>query len=223
VRTFTRHLSGTEKRYIDTGKVRFIFREFRSIRWPPEPRCWPAAPTRKILPADRDPVPMQRTWAVEKPIPPLMAIAKQAGFTEQSFNACLSDRRCSTPCRKSRSAPPTSQGQFHADLFINGKMQKAAFDRGTRQGDRPAAQGLTGLTESPRPTCSKPGGFRIFRLFENWLPAGQCGLRHLPYSIDFHSFFRLGSGARGDKSGFPLPDGGRRFILRADAVCLFSC
>jgi protein-disulfide isomerase len=35
----------------------------------------------------------QQQWAVEKPIPPLLAIAKQAGFTEKSFDACLSNQK----------------------------------------------------------------------------------------------------------------------------------
>ena len=35
-----------KKRYIDTGKVRFIFREFPLDRWPPPASCWRAAPGR---------------------------------------------------------------------------------------------------------------------------------------------------------------------------------
>src|SRR5215211_4672200 len=82
-----------KKRYIDTGKVRFIFREF-----PLDPlaagasmlaRC---AEKDKFFPIIETLFQMQRTWAVEKPIPPLLAIAKQAGFSEQSFNTCLSDQ-----------------------------------------------------------------------------------------------------------------------------------
>jgi protein-disulfide isomerase len=35
----------------------------------------------------------QAQWAVEKPIPHLMAIAKQAGFTEKSFETCLQNQK----------------------------------------------------------------------------------------------------------------------------------
>ena len=35
----------------------------------------------------------QPDWVVQKPIPPLMAIAKQFGFTEDSFNACLANQK----------------------------------------------------------------------------------------------------------------------------------
>ena len=34
----------------------------------------------------------QQKWAVREPIPPLLAIAKQAGFTQQSFEACINDK-----------------------------------------------------------------------------------------------------------------------------------
>src|SRR3984893_11520735 len=34
----------------------------------------------------------QQKWAVKEPIPPLLAIAKQAGFTQQSFEACINDK-----------------------------------------------------------------------------------------------------------------------------------
>jgi protein-disulfide isomerase len=83
-----------KKRYIDTGKVRFIFREF-----PLDPtaagasmlaRC---ADKDKFFPLIETLFQQQQTWAVQKPIPPLMAIAKQAGFSEQSFNACLSNQK----------------------------------------------------------------------------------------------------------------------------------
>src|SRR6266853_5170319 len=83
-----------KKRYIDTGKVRFIFREF-----PLDPlaagasmlaRC---ADKEKFYPLIETLFQQQSKWAIEKPIPQLMAIAKQAGMSEQTFNACLSDQK----------------------------------------------------------------------------------------------------------------------------------
>jgi protein-disulfide isomerase len=35
----------------------------------------------------------QKDWVIQQPIPPLLAIAKQAGFTEESFNACLDTQK----------------------------------------------------------------------------------------------------------------------------------
>ena len=115
-----------QKRYIDTGKVRFIFREF-----PLDPlaagasmlaRC---ADKEKFFPLIETLFQMQRTWAVEKPIPPLMAIAKQAGFTEQSFNTCLSDQKMLDAMQEEQKrATDKFKVNSTPTLFINGKMQK---------------------------------------------------------------------------------------------------
>jgi protein-disulfide isomerase len=115
-----------KKRYIDTGKVRFIFREF-----PLDPlaagasmlaRC---ADKEKFFPLIETLFQMQRTWAVEKPIPALMAIAKQAGFSEQSFNACLSDQKMLEALQaEQKRATDKFKVNSTPTLFINGRMQK---------------------------------------------------------------------------------------------------
>src|SRR6188472_1687158 len=83
-----------KKRYIDTGKVRYIFREFPLDRTAAGAamlaRC--AEPS-KFFPLIETLFQQQAKWAVEKPLQPLLTIAKQAGFSEQSFNACLSDQK----------------------------------------------------------------------------------------------------------------------------------
>ena len=117
-----------KKRYIDTGKVRFIFREF-----PLDPlasgafmlaRC---AGDGKFFPMVETLFEQQDKWAIRQPLPPLLAIAKQAGFTEQSFNACLQDEKLmkqveSVRDRASKEFGVTSTPTF----FINGKMEKGA-------------------------------------------------------------------------------------------------
>ena len=83
-----------KKRYIDTGKVRYIYREFVLNQLD-------AAAVMLLRCTDKDKYfPLldafftkQKEWVVDKPIPPLMAIAKQAGFTEESFNACLDTQK----------------------------------------------------------------------------------------------------------------------------------
>jgi protein-disulfide isomerase len=83
-----------KKKYIDTGKVRFIFREF-----PFDPvaagafmlaRC---APKDKYFPLIELLFENQNHWAVEKPLQPLLVIAKQVGFTEDTFKACLANQK----------------------------------------------------------------------------------------------------------------------------------
>jgi len=66
---------------------------------------------------------MQRTWAVEKPIPPLLAIAKQAGFTEQSFNECLANQQILDGLKETQNrAAQKFNVNSTPTFFINGKM-----------------------------------------------------------------------------------------------------
>ncbi|HZD91292.1 MAG TPA: DsbA family protein [Pseudolabrys sp.] len=86
-----------KKNYIDTGKVRWILREF-----PLDPlaaaafmlaRCAADGSPPKYYDMVNTLFHQQDTWAIEKPIPPLLSIAKQAGMTETKFKACLSDQK----------------------------------------------------------------------------------------------------------------------------------
>jgi len=83
-----------KKRYIDTGKVRYVMREFPLDALAAAgfmlARC--AGPD-KYESVVETLFAKQPDWVVQKPIPPLMAIAKQFGFTEESFNACLANQK----------------------------------------------------------------------------------------------------------------------------------
>jgi len=118
-----------KKRYIDTGKVRYILREF-----PLDPlaagafmlaRC---AGKDKYYPLVETLFQQQRTWAVQKPLEPLFAIAKQAGFTQQTFDACLSDQKMLDGIEWVRAR---GADKFKVDstptFFINGKIFKGAL------------------------------------------------------------------------------------------------
>jgi protein-disulfide isomerase len=112
-----------KKRYIETGKVRFIFREF-----PLDPlaagasmlaRC---ADKDKFYPLIETLFQQQRQWAVEKPIPKLLALAKQAGMSEQTFNACLSDQKMLDAMQEEQKRATEKFGvNSTPTLFVNGK------------------------------------------------------------------------------------------------------
>ena len=113
-----------EKRYIDTGKVRFIFREF-----PLDPlaaagfmlaRC--AGPD-KYESVVETLFAKQADWVmVQKPIPPLMAIAKQFGFTEQSFDQCLANQQVLESIQAVRDRAAEKLGvNSTPTFFVNGK------------------------------------------------------------------------------------------------------
>ncbi len=121
-----------KKRYIDTGKVRYIFREF-----PLDPlaaaafllaRCSGEKDSSKYFAMIDTLFRQQRQWAVEKPIPPLLAIAKQAGFTEQSFNACLANQKMLDGIESIRQrAVKTFKVQSTPTFFINGTLYPGAI------------------------------------------------------------------------------------------------
>src|SRR5581483_10016056 len=83
-----------QKRYIDTGKVKFIFREFPLDALAAASfmlaRC---AGNDKFMPIVETLFAKQSDWVVKEPIEPLKAIAKQFGFTEESFNQCLANQK----------------------------------------------------------------------------------------------------------------------------------
>ena len=122
-----------KKRYIDTGKVRFIFREF-----PLDPlaaagfmlaRCAAKDGGASKYFAMIDLLFHEQTkWAVQKPIPPLLKIAKQAGFTEKSFEECLSNQKLLDGIEKVRNQAADKLGVSSTPtFFINGKVQRGAM------------------------------------------------------------------------------------------------
>ena len=119
-----------KQRYIETGKVRYILREF-----PLDPlaegasmlsRC---AGEGKYYPMVEALFAKQKEWAFAKdPIPPLLAIAKQTGgFTEQSFEQCLSNQALLDNIRAVRQRASEKFGvNSTPTFFVNGKMMRGA-------------------------------------------------------------------------------------------------
>ena len=118
-----------KEKYIDTGKVRYILREF-----PFDPVAAGAFMLARCA-GDKDKYyavvdllfRTQRTWAVEKPLGPLLATVKQVGFTEDSFKQCLSNQKVLDGIEWVRNR---ATEKFKVDstptFFINGQIQKGA-------------------------------------------------------------------------------------------------
>jgi protein-disulfide isomerase len=112
-----------KKRYIDTGKVRFIFREFPLDALAAAgfmlARC---AGKDKFLPIIETLFAKQQDWVVKEPIEPLKAIAKQFGFTEESFNQCLANQKVLDNIQAVRDRASEKLGvNSTPTFFINGK------------------------------------------------------------------------------------------------------
>jgi len=65
---------------------------------------------------------------VQKPLQPMLAIAKQAGFTEQSFNECLTNQQLEKNIKESATrAAQKFNVNSTPTFFINGKMFRGAL------------------------------------------------------------------------------------------------
>ncbi|MBN8958621.1 MAG: DsbA family protein [Rhizobiales bacterium] len=117
-------------RYIDTGKVRYILREF-----PLDPlaagafmlaRC---AGDGKYYPMVDALFTKQKDWAfVQNPIPNLLKIAKTFGFTDQSFEQCLSNQKMLDGIEETRQRAAQKLGvNSTPTFFINGKVHRGAM------------------------------------------------------------------------------------------------
>ena len=120
-----------KKRYIDTGKVRYILRDFPLDNLAGAAfvlaHCAAKDNAGKYYSMVETLFSQQRQWAVEKPVPPLMAIAKQAGLSEQDFNACLTNQKAWDAMESVRQR---AMKQFKVEstptFFINGTQVNGA-------------------------------------------------------------------------------------------------
>lgn len=117
-------------KYIDTGKVRFILREF-----PLDPLASAAFMLARCAPSDDyfglvDVLfAKQQEWAfVEKPGEALLDVATQVGFTEASFKACLADQKLLDAINDVKTRGAEDFGvRATPTFFINGVLQRGGF------------------------------------------------------------------------------------------------
>jgi protein-disulfide isomerase len=114
-----------KEKYVDTGKVRFIMREF------PLDNLAAAAAMLARCAGDGKTFPLisvlfakQDDWAFVKgdPRPELLKFAKQAGFTQESFEKCLTDQKLLDDISAVRSRAAETFGvNATPTFFVNGK------------------------------------------------------------------------------------------------------
>lgn len=123
-------MSHLKEKYVDTGKVRYIFREF-----PLDPVAYAAALLARCAGPDKFHAMLdllfkqQRNWAfTDQPETALLATVRQAGFTAESFAACLQDQATYAGLQKGRQR---ASEVFHIDstptFFINGRIERGAM------------------------------------------------------------------------------------------------
>lgn len=117
-------------KYVDTGKVRYVFREF-----PLDNLAAAAAMLARCAGGDKA-FPLvevlfekQQEWAFGEgnPVPRLFEIAKQAGFTQETFDKCLTDQKLLDDITAGRSRASDVFGVSATPTFyINGKKLDGA-------------------------------------------------------------------------------------------------
>jgi protein-disulfide isomerase len=112
-----------KRRYIDTGKVLFILREF------PLDRLGAAgfllaecAGKDKYMAVVEALFAKQRDWLVAEPMAPLRDIARKFGFTDKSFNQCLANQEALERMNGARDGAAKALGiDATPTFFVNGK------------------------------------------------------------------------------------------------------
>jgi protein-disulfide isomerase len=118
-----------KEKYIDTGKVRLIFREFPldnlAAAASMVARCSGGDKTFPLISALFH---TQESWAFVRgdPRPELFKVAKQAGFTQESFDKCLADQKLLDDVGAVRTRGSDVFGvNATPTFFINGKKLTA--------------------------------------------------------------------------------------------------
>ena len=120
-------------KYIDTGKVRFIFREFPLDELAAAAsmlaRCIDKTNGEKAVAVIEVLFNSQDKWAVRNPLPQLQQITKQAGLSQQAFDECLKDQTLYNNILAMRERGSKEyKVESTPTLFVNGKMIKGGVE-----------------------------------------------------------------------------------------------
>jgi protein-disulfide isomerase len=117
-------------KYVDTGKVRYILREFpldplamagsMLVRCAPEERRWPLV---DLL------FKQQANWAfTNRPLDNLLGMVRQAGFTQESFESCLKRTDLYDALNQTKDRGAEKFGVNSTPTFIiNGQVHRGAL------------------------------------------------------------------------------------------------
>ena len=113
-----------KSKYIDTGKVRFVLREF-----PLDPLATAGFMLARCIGPDKRNAMIdllfdqQKNWAfVDKPLEGLMEVVKQTGMAKDAFDACLKDQKLYNSVTETRDrASQKFDVKATPTFFINGK------------------------------------------------------------------------------------------------------
>jgi protein-disulfide isomerase len=109
-------------KYVDTGKVRFIFREYPFDALAEAGFVLARCNEAQYFPMVSALFSAQNNWVrAEKPSEALFQISRQAGFTQETFNACLSNNTLLEGIRAVRTKGSELGVEATPTFFINGE------------------------------------------------------------------------------------------------------
>ncbi|HYF53988.1 MAG TPA: DsbA family protein [Salinarimonas sp.] len=114
-----------KKRYVDSGKVRFVLREF-----PLDPLAMAGFMLARCEPAKTNAVvdllfEQQRAWAfTDKPLDALSQMMRQAGFSQERFESCLKDTKLYEAVNDVKARGEKLGVNSTPTFFINGKVHR---------------------------------------------------------------------------------------------------
>jgi protein-disulfide isomerase len=118
-----------KSKYVETGKVRYVLRDF-----PLDPVAAAGSMLARCAGDDKRASVVdllfsnQQKWLVNKPVDALRDLLKQAGFTQESFDACLKNQELYDAVIKTREAASEKFGiNSTPSFFINGKLHRGAL------------------------------------------------------------------------------------------------
>jgi len=140
---YTNVFPEVKEKYIDTGKARFVFREFPldglAVAASMLTRC---ADEDRFYPLIDGLFETQETWALpgEDGKQKLLLIAKQAGFSQEAFDKCLADKELFDKIVAVRKKAHEEYGvDSTPSFFVNGKrLEGIAFENFESAIDGPA-------------------------------------------------------------------------------------
>ena len=116
-----------KEQYIDTGKIRFIFREFpldlKAAAGSMLARCVAKNDANKYFAVVDTLFKQQEQWAAKNTVEELKLIGKQAGLSEEGFNACLKDQQVLDGIKATQEyAADTLKVNSTPSFFVNGTL-----------------------------------------------------------------------------------------------------
>ena len=148
--------------YIDTGKIRYIFREFpldiKAAAGSMLARCIAKDDAGKYFAVVDLLFRQQNDWVVKNTTETLTRIGKQAGLSAQEVEDCLKNQQLLDKIAADQKyASDVLKVEFDTDLLRQWRADQGRnLDRGVREEDQPAAEGKLIRTRADFSTGSRP-------------------------------------------------------------------